>query len=74
MQPISKDMLYFEVDEIKDSQLKRRCVHPGKRINVLSDTKTCFDNQETNKQNVSSDYTRVCLFLSFVIISIFNID
>ncbi|EFN71290.1 DC-STAMP domain-containing protein 2 [Camponotus floridanus] len=59
LQPISKDMLYFEVDEIKDSQLKRRCVHLGKRINVLSDTKTCFDNQETNKLNVSSDYTRI---------------
>ncbi|XP_070169409.1 uncharacterized protein [Polyergus mexicanus] len=59
LQPISKDTVYFEVDEIKDSQLKRRCVHPGERINILSDTKTSLDNQETNKRNISNDHTRI---------------
>ncbi|CAL1680219.1 unnamed protein product [Lasius platythorax] len=59
LQPISKDTVYFEVDEIKDSQLKRRCVHPRDRINVSSDTRTSFDSQETNKRKVSSDYTRI---------------
>ncbi|XP_072766623.1 uncharacterized protein [Anoplolepis gracilipes] len=59
LQPISKDTIYFEVDEIKDSQLKRRCVHPRERINVLSDTRTSFDSQKTNKQNVFNDYTRI---------------
>lgn len=58
LQPISKDTVYFEVDEIKDSQLKRRCVHPRERINILPDTS--FDSQQTNKRNVSSDFTRVC--------------
>ncbi|XP_018046467.1 PREDICTED: LOW QUALITY PROTEIN: uncharacterized protein LOC108685963 [Atta colombica] len=52
LQPISKDTTYFEVNEIIDS--KRRCVLPTVCVNILSDTRI-FDNQKTDKSNVTND-------------------
>ncbi|XP_036138924.1 uncharacterized protein LOC105838921 [Monomorium pharaonis] len=56
LQPISKDTAYFEMDEIKYSQSKRKCVRPTDRVNILSDTRTSdVDNQKTDKWNITSD-------------------
>ncbi|XP_012059688.1 PREDICTED: uncharacterized protein LOC105622889 [Atta cephalotes] len=52
LQPISKDTTYFEVNEIIDS--KQRCVLPTVCVNILSDTRI-FDNQKTDKSNVTND-------------------
>ncbi|XP_018338244.1 PREDICTED: uncharacterized protein LOC108746157 [Trachymyrmex septentrionalis] len=59
LQPISKDTAYFEVNEIIDSQSKRGCVLPTERVNILPNTRI-FDNQKTDKSNVTSDdYTQI---------------
>ncbi|XP_070524132.1 titin homolog isoform X2 [Cardiocondyla obscurior] len=54
LQPISRDTAYFEVDEIKDSQLERKCVRSTDRVNVLSDTRIFdIDNKRRDKWNIT---------------------
>lgn len=66
LQPISKDTAYFEVDEIKDSKSKRRCIRLTDRFNILSDIKISdMENQTRDKCNLTSDdYAQV--YLSFL--------
>ncbi|KAI4499686.1 hypothetical protein M0802_005256 [Mischocyttarus mexicanus] len=52
LEPISKCVSYYEIDETGDSQSSCKCVHKGNDINILSDTRTSSNSRKTDTWNI----------------------
>ncbi|XP_015180557.1 PREDICTED: uncharacterized protein LOC107068552 [Polistes dominula] len=52
LEPISKCVSYYEIDETGDSQSSCKCVRKGNDINILSDARTSSNSRKTDTWNI----------------------